>query len=101
MLLALLLQPIAVPTSELDRFDLARVPAGRKSCGGSISASDIVVCGEPDQYRLPPLDLGDYAERPIRTQMDLGAGKLGVGTDSTNVGGFQSNRVMVKLKLPF
>lgn len=101
MLLALLLQPIAVPTSELDRFDLARVPAGRKACGGSISASDIVVCGEPDQYRLPPLDPRDYAERPIRTQMDLGAGKLGVGTDSTNVGGFQSNRVMVKLKLPF
>jgi hypothetical protein len=101
MLFALLLQPVTVPIDELDRFDLARVPAARKSCGTSGSAADIVVCGAPDQYRLPPLDLGDYAERPIRTQMGLGAGKLGVGTDSANVGGFQSNRVMVKLKLPF
>lgn len=101
MLLAMLLQPIAVPASELDRFDLARVPAGRSLCGASTAAMDIVVCGDAGRYRVPPLDLGTYAERPIRAQLGVGAGKLGIGTDSANVGGFQSNRVMVKLKLPF
>lgn len=101
MLFALLLQPVAAPPTDADRFDLARLPNAASGCASGPITADIVVCGKADRHRLRPVDPASFGEQPLRAQIDVGAGKLGVGTEAGNVGGFQSNRVMVKLKLPF
>lgn len=98
-MLALLLQTIVGPPAELDRFDLAKVPRASTCRGGA--GNEIVVCGQSTLNRLFPIDGAAFDERPIRAQADVAGGRLGLATDSANVGGFQSNRLMFKFKLPF
>jgi hypothetical protein len=98
-MLALLLQTMAGPPAELDRFDLAKVPRASTCRGGT--GNEIVVCGRSELNRLFPLDGLDFEEGPLRAETNIAGGKLGLATESANVGGFQSNRLMFKFKLPF
>lgn len=73
-----------------------------QSCIGShANEGTIVVCGRHDQdrYRVPKL-LSDEPTFGAATTNIAGA-KLGVEAAQTRVGGFPSNRVMVRIKIPF
>ena len=84
-------------------FDLATVKA---PAGCDASGSDIVVCGRSatERSRLKdPMPQGIEAP-PALPKAEIGViGKLRATTEteSAGVGGFPSNRVMLRLKMPF
>ncbi|PAX08445.1 hypothetical protein [Sphingomonas lenta] len=80
-----------------------RLRPARECEPGEGEPGDIVVCGrrDDDQYRLKPLpERYDDPTLP-RAEMALGPGKLSAETEAASVGGVQSNRVMLRFKVPF
>ena len=68
-------------------------------------ADDAVVCarrGQADQYRLKPLPpTAEGGALPRAETRVFGNAKLSGETEAANVGGFVSNRAMLRLKVGF
>jgi len=82
-------------------IDLTVKPA--LSCAAT-RADDIVVCGrrDADRYRIPPqYRTTEQKEGLGRAQTRLGNTAIAAETEQADVGGFTSNRIMVRLKVPF
>lgn len=64
---------------------------------------EVVVCGRPDQERFRLKPLGDRAEPAIpRAEFNLLENvKAAAEVEQVDVGGLPSNRIMLRLKLPF
>ena len=95
--LALMLQ--AGTATPLERIDLTVAPP----CGPAPSQDEVVVCGRADgrsPYRLPEIEEPD-ARPPTATVGIGGNAALAAETESADVGGLPSNRVMVRLKIKF
>ena len=78
-----------------------RAPTARR-CPPSDGGDDVVVCGRSsDADRIGPIP--DYS-RPFtlpKASTDiLGVGTLSAETEQGGVGGFPSNRAMIRLKIP-
>lgn len=73
-----------------------------RPCRPSAPGEDIVVCARPgDEYRLkalPPLAGG--AALP-KAEVGVGKAKVAAETEQGSVGGFPSNRIMLRLKRQF
>ena len=92
--LLLLLQAAAAPVV----YDTRAVT---QACDGAGTRDDaIVVCGRRDKerYRIPVLPPDD--PRFGTAQTSVGGAKIGVGTERATVGGFPSNRVMARVRIP-
>lgn len=94
--LILAFQAIAGPPAPMPAR--ARV---ERPCPADDGSGDVVVCGRPDQerFRLRPLP----AEGPALPKAELGLfgrAKVAAETEQGNVGGYPSNRIMFRLKLP-
>jgi hypothetical protein len=90
--------------SDLNRFDLAKAKpkAADTACGVDNPGGDIVVCARRKMMDVDTSRMPDYAEKPVRTIVDLpGGAKAGVGTTAREVGGFTSKAIMAKVKIPF
>jgi hypothetical protein len=98
MLALVLLQAVAGPV-----LPAAPRPASDRPCPADTSTDEVVVCGRRDneQFRLRPLAEGPEAWRVPRAQLKVGDAALAAETEAASVGGFQSNRLMLRLKLPF
>lgn len=101
--IAMLLQAAADPAPPLpERIDLTRL-LGKRECDRESKGDEIVVCARrslKEPFRLEPLpDI--YEKQPLRAETMIGPVGAGVLVEGTTVGGFTSNRVMVRLKLPF
>ena len=101
MLVALLLglqSAAGPPASDAERL---RTTHDCESGGGE--PGDIVVCGRPDddQYRLKPLP-ERYREDSVipRAEFDAAGGKIAAEAERKDVGGFPSNRIMLRWKVP-
>ena len=102
-------QPVAVTGSAdangsgavADRIDLLPKPVIKPRCPRS-SANEIVVCApDQEQYRLRPLP-PTYESATSGAEVGLGQGATaGVAAEGAGVGGWVSNRVMVRVKLKF
>ncbi|KQN93539.1 hypothetical protein ASE95_00885 [Sphingomonas sp. Leaf231] len=87
-------------------LDVPRAP-GRCGTRGGGGGSDIVVCGrrtDQDSFRLRPLE-GRYTSDPAalpkaETRILGGRAALAAEAESATVGGVQSNRAMLRLKIP-
>ncbi|WP_440522017.1 hypothetical protein [Sphingomonas sp.] len=111
LIVALVLQAAAspgnrpiLPGGDLDSFDLAKTkPKDRDAtCGADDPNGDIVVCARNKVMDIDTSRMPEFSEKPVRTTVDLpGGAKAGVGTTARNVGGFPSNAVMAKVKIPF
>lgn len=80
-----------------------RLRPARECKPGEGEPGDVIVCGrrDDDQHRLKPLP-GRYEEPTLpRAEMAVGTGKVAAETEAESVGGFQSNRIMFRFKLPF
>lgn len=67
-------------------------------------ADEVVVCGEKDgeaRYRLKPVDPDTYADAPIRAEMRVAGGTLGLTANTVMLGGVPSNRIMLNFKIKF
>lgn len=99
LLLALQSAPVAGPP-----LPIPDKPRRVRDCpAGDSEYSEVVVCGRPDQdqYRLKPLP-SRYADSTLpRAEVALGDGKLAADVEQVGVGGFPSNRIMLRFKLPF
>ena len=92
--LLLLLQATAAPAT----YDTRAVT---QACDRAPSGDDaIVVCGRRDKerYRIPALPPDDPRFGTAETR--VGGARVGVGTERATVGGFPSNRVMAKIRIP-
>lgn len=105
-----LLQSAAVPIAPEAIIALAHTPIfPRNACAadGVANAKDIIVCGSKrtDQYRLPQIDRAWFEPDRDTPKAEIGiAGGLKGAAEverATLLGGQVSNRVMVRLKLPF
>jgi hypothetical protein len=100
---ATLLQPrpdFKPPEPSIDTRTLSERHLG---CRQSGPADEIIVCGrrEAGKYRALPLPI-DYEEGPLRAETSLGGDVKGsVDVEQADVGGFTSNRVKVRIKVPF
>ena len=92
----LLLQAIS---GDAAAFDLAKVP--RPNACGSGGAGDIVVCASRERNRLEDISRPEFEDKPARADMQIGRVKAGVRIETEELPGAFSQRVMVKLKLPF
>ena len=101
LLLALQASAPATPMAPID-FDLAEVARRPKRCSDA-SPNEIVVCARRGQGdRLKPIPGAAELDRPEDAAIDLPGGMKGSAVvESATVGGFQSNRVMVRIKMPF
>jgi len=76
-----------------------------RPCPSSDEGGDVVVCarpGEADRYRLKPLPATAAGDALPRAEMRVfGKAKVSAETEAASVGGFVSNRAMVRLKVPF
>lgn len=101
MTLAILLV-LAAEASAPSDFDLARLRTSTRACRQA-GDDQIVVCAtkaKPDE-RVQVLGSTDEAILP-RAEIGLfGDVKAAVENEAADVGGFRSNRVMVRLKVPF
>lgn len=73
-----------------------------QACDRAASGDDaIIVCGrrDKDKYRIPALPADGPSLGFAETR--VGGANVGVGTEQVTVGGFPSNRVMAKVKIPF
>ena len=92
--LLLLLQAAAAPVV----YDTRAVT---QACDRAASGDDaIVVCGRRDKerYRIPALPPDDPRFGTAETK--VGGARVGVGTERATVGGFPSNRIMLKVRIP-
>lgn len=76
------------------------------TCPAPTEGGDVVVCGrvDRDRFRLAPLPdryQRSAAALPKAEVPLLGRLKGAAETEQADVGGFPSNRVMLRLKLPF
>jgi hypothetical protein len=101
MMTALLLQA-AVAAPDID-FDLRSATARFDCAPGRVD--EIVVCGRPDhdRHRLRPLPDAAYAEAPARAEAKLFGDVTGSAVVEAEQfpDGVVSNRIMLKLKVPF
>ena len=78
-------------------------PASDKPCPIATDTSDVIVCGRTDdRFRLPRLAL--EAERPAlpKAEVRLGSAALAAEAEqATLANGAQSQRLMMRLKMPF
>ncbi|MDR6788001.1 hypothetical protein J2Y58_001353 [Sphingomonas sp. BE138] len=86
---------------------LVSQPHARDPCTAP-TRGDVVVCGrrpDPERYRLRPLDDRydpDAAALPkAETGILGGRAALAAEAEAASVGGVQSNRAMIRLKIPF
>lgn len=80
-----------------------KLRAARPCPTDAAETGDVVVCGRPDQeqFRLRPLpDCAEPAMPRAETGV-LGHLKAAADVEQGNVGGLPSNRIMLRLKLPF
>ena len=112
MLIVALALQAAAPSGErpiqsggdLDGFDLAkaRPKDPDTACGVADPHGDIVVCARRKMLDIDTSRMPEFTERPVRAIADLpGGAKAGVGTTAREVGGFPSNAIMGKVKIPF
>lgn len=98
---ALLMQAAMAPP-DID-FDLRDVPAA-SSCAEA-RGDEIVVCGRLDsnQHRLTPLPDVVYTEAPPRAETKLFGDVVGSAVMEAEevANGVVSNRIMVRMKMPF
>lgn len=88
--------------TNLDRFDLAKAkPKADQACGIDNPGDDIVVCARRKMMDIYTARMPSFAEKPVRSIVDLPGGKAGIGTTAREVGGFPSNAIMGKVKIPF
>jgi len=90
--------------TDLKGFDLAkaRPKSADNACGIDNPTGDIVVCARRKMMDVDTSRMPDFAEKPIRSVVDLpGGAKAGVGTTAREVGGFTSKAIMAKVKIPF
>jgi hypothetical protein len=83
-----------------DRIDLLMRPL---ECGPG-SAEEVTVCGrrDGDRYRIPPqyrTDPGDEGLGSAETA--IGKVRVGAVTEQGDVGGIKTNRIMLRIKIPF
>jgi hypothetical protein len=101
-LLTVLLMQVAMPPPDID-FDLRDVPAVRPCT--EARGDEIVVCGRPDhdQHRLPALPDATYVETPPRAEMKLFGDVVGSAVMEAEevANGVVSNRIMLRMKIPF
>ena len=99
-LVAALLMQAAVRDIDFDLREVAPPPPCEPR-----RADEIVVCGRSDteRQRLPPLPDAKYAEAPPKAEMKLFGDVVGsaVMESETLPGGVASNRIMVRMKIPF
>lgn len=97
---AAFLMQAAVP--EID-FDLRQV-APVKPCTPGRS-DEIVVCGRPEtlRHRVEPLPDARYAEPPVRAETRLFGDVVGSAVIESEeiAAGIVSDRIMVRVKIPF
>jgi hypothetical protein len=101
-MLAILVLLQSLPLADAAGFDLRNYQSPRPGCGSSTSR-DIVVCGRTTD-RGNRVQAGELPPDPIlpRAEFDVGGGaKISVDGEGAGVGGFVSNRVMLRLKVPF
>ena len=99
LVLAMLQAAVAGPVMEKPRTP---VPA----CGTAAADGSLVVCGQGQEaFRLRPLPdrfTADPSALPkAETGILGGRAKLAAEAEQAGVGGFTSNRAMVRLKTPF
>lgn len=89
---------------DLNGFDLAKAKpkSTDDDCGVDNPGGDIVVCARRKMMDVDTSRMPDFAEKPVRSVVDLPGGtKAGVGTSAREVGGFTSKAIMAKVKIPF
>jgi len=101
LLLALQASTPATPLPPID-FDLADVARRPARCSDA-PPNAIVVCGRRrDADRLKPIPGAAELDRPEDARIDLPGGwKGGAVVESASVGGFQSNRILIRITRPF
>ena len=66
------------------------------------SVDEVVVCGGQDErYRLHSVDGDKYADAPIRAEVRVAGGVLGLTASQAMLGGTASNRIMLNFKIKF
>lgn len=97
----LLMQGAAVPDVA---FDLRELPARAPDCDAT-TGDEIVVCGRSDslKHRLPPLAPTPVEPLLPRAEFKLfGDVKGAIENEAVQMpGGVQSNRIMLRMKVPF
>lgn len=80
-----------------------RPPATARRCPDRGEGDDVVVCARPsDAYRIPTIpDYSSPMTLPAARTDIAGVGTVSAETEQGNVGGFVSNRAMIRLKIPF
>ncbi|MCW3798793.1 hypothetical protein OMW55_13340 [Sphingomonas sp. BN140010] len=99
--LLVLLAVQAATATPPQTIDLLARPA--PSCAAA-RTDDVVVCGrrDPDRYRIPPeYRTTEQKEGLGRAEARIGNAAVGAATEQADVGGFTSNRIMIRLKIPF
>ena len=94
---------VVFPNRDLDHFDLATAkPKIDQACGIDNPGGDIVVCARRKMMDIDTARMPRFVDKPVRSIVDLpGGGKVGIGTTAREVGGFPSNAIMGKVKIPF
>jgi len=101
LVLALQAATPATPLPPID-FDLAEVARRPRRCSDA-SPNEIVVCGRrKDADRLRAIPGAAELDRREDAEIDLPGGmKGGAAVESASVGGFPSNRFMIRIRSPF
>lgn len=97
-ILLFLAEAVAAPVD----FDLAKLPRLQGVCRPR-DTDQIIVCAPKEKATNRVQDLGN-ADEPYLPKAELklfGDVKAAVENEAANVGGFPSNRVMMRLKIPF
>lgn len=91
------LQAVAGPPA----LDLKAFRAPRP-CRPPAPGEDIVVCARTgDEFRLKPLPPKTSEAALPKAEVGVGSAKVSAETEQGSVGGFPSNRAMIRLKMPF
>ena len=101
MLLVLLLTAQAAPDAPSQTIDLLNKPAPSCTAGGT---NDIVVCGRRDnnnRYRIAPEYRTTTEKEGLgKAETRIGGTAVSAETEQVDVGGFSSNRIMIRFKVP-
>ena len=101
MVLAIVLVLTAAAPVPVD-FDLAKMPRSQSLCRQP-ETDQIIVCASKANPSDRVTDLGS-ADEPYLPKAELklfGDVKASVENEAANIGGFPSNRMMVRVKIPF